>query len=63
MNQINLEKYPDLNLDEAWGLVGEACYAYSNIQARHALMLIRANVAEKRLLLNEYFKMLIQHYT
>ena len=36
-----------MNLHEAWILVGKACYAYENEEVRHALMLIRADVAEK----------------
>jgi hypothetical protein len=47
------EKYPNLNLDEAWGMIGEACYAYSNVQARHALMLVRGSVAEMRIFLKQ----------
>lgn len=45
-NDKNLKKQPQMTLDEAWNLVGEACYAYSNKEVRHALMLIRADVAE-----------------
>lgn len=37
----------EMSLDDAWTLVGEACYAYSNQKARHALMLIRADMGEK----------------
>ena len=32
-----------LSIEDAWKLIGEACYAYKNKQARHALMLIRAD--------------------
>ena len=46
-NNKNLKKPPQMTLNEAWKLVGEACYAYSNKEVRHALMLIRADVAEK----------------
>ena len=44
----------EMNLDDAWGLVGEACYAYENTKVRHALMLIRADVAEKNIFCVEH---------
>jgi len=40
-----------MTLDQAWDLVGEACYAFENQQARHALMLIRGDVGAKNHLL------------
>lgn len=49
----NIDKYPDLNLDEAWNLVGKACYAFQNEQVRHALMLVRGSVANMRMRLRE----------
>jgi hypothetical protein len=46
-------KYPDLTLDEAWNLIGEACYTFENKAARHALMLVRGSVADMRMKLGE----------
>lgn len=42
-----------MSLDEAWNLVGEACFAYQNEQVRHALMLVRSSVADMRTKLGE----------
>ena len=41
------------SLDEAWNLIGEACYAYEDKLVRVALMLVRGDVAEKTILLQE----------
>jgi hypothetical protein len=36
-----------MTLDEAWTKIGEACYAYADESARHALMVVRADFGEK----------------
>jgi len=41
----------EMSLDEAWNLVGIACLAWKDEKVRHALMLVRADVAEKNLAL------------
>ena len=43
----------EMSLDEAWNLVGIACLAWKDEKVRHALMLVRADVAEKNLALQK----------
>jgi hypothetical protein len=46
-------KYDDIDIDNAWNLVGEACYAFENKKVRLALMIVRGSVAEMRMKLGE----------
>jgi len=45
------DKTEEMSLNEAWNLIGAACLAYKDEKVRHALMLVRADVAEKNLAL------------
>ena len=47
------DKTEEISLNDAWNLIGKACYAYKDEKARHALMLIRADVAEKNIALQK----------
>lgn len=38
-------------ISDAWNLIGKVCYTYKNKKVRHALMLVRADVAKKNILL------------
>lgn len=38
---------PENSLNDAWNIVGECCHSHGDESVKHALMLIRADVAEK----------------
>jgi len=48
-----MTKTEEMSLDKAWNLIGAACLAYKDEKVRHALMLVRADVAEKNIALQK----------
>lgn len=47
-----------MTIDKAWKLVGEACYCYSNKQARLALMIVKGDNTKKTNLITEVIKII-----